>query len=84
MSRSAIPEKIADVTERAADNRQQATTVVVQQRAEERTKIVQSMDKLDTSGLIRRKEERDEERKKRKQNKDEKQDGRKGHLDLKA
>ncbi|MDR2884714.1 MAG: hypothetical protein LBV09_06355 [Deferribacteraceae bacterium] len=83
LSQSAIPEKIADVTDRAADNKQQATVVVAQHQSEERTNVVQAMDKLDTTGLIRRKDERDEEQKKRKK-KENKQDARKGHLDLKA
>jgi hypothetical protein len=68
VSRSAIPEKIQEVTERAAENRQQATTVVAQQQANERIRTVQKADKVDLTPLIRRKEsnekkENDEKRK---------------------
>ncbi len=85
ISRSPIPEKVAEVADRAADNRQQAATVVVQQHAEEKTKIVQHMDKLDPLQAVKKKEEKDEERRRKKEKQDGKKKGQPGfNLDITA
>lgn len=82
---SPITEKVADNIDRAAQYQQQASAVAAQQHAEERTKVVQSMDKVDTIGVVKRKEEQDDtERKKQKKEKKKQGSGFKSHLDLKA
>ncbi|MDR0454513.1 MAG: hypothetical protein LBH05_06865 [Deferribacteraceae bacterium] len=85
ISRSPIPEKVADVTERASDNKQQATAVVVQRHADEKTKIVQNMDKLDTLQAVKKKEDRDENSRKKRDKKEDKKKGSQGfNLDIKV
>ena len=85
VSRSPIPEKVADVTDKAAENKQQATTIVAQQHAEEKTKVVQHMDKLDSLQAVKKKEEKDEDSRKKREKKEDKRKGSPGfHLDIKV
>ena len=85
VSRSPIPEKVADVTERAADNKQQATTTVVQQQSEEKIKIVQNMDRLDSLQAVKKKEEKEDNSRKKRGKKEEKKKGNTGiNLDIKV
>lgn len=83
VAQSSITEAIQSATERAADNRQQATTAVVQQKAEKNVKSVQHVDNAENIQKVRRKEEEDEEQKRREQKKKKNRPtGR--NLDLKA
>ncbi len=85
VSRSAIPEKVQEVTDRAAEHRQQAATVVVQQKAEERVKTVKEMDRLDTTQRVKRKEDDDDaDEKKREQERKRRQNPLGKNLDLMA
>ena len=88
ISRSAIPEKMAEVADRSAENKQIVTTAVAQEKAEQRVKTVQRVDKMDAISPVRKRDE--EDGRKRREREQEEQERRKkdgkpgGHLDLKA
>lgn len=84
VSRSAMPEKVQDVTDKAAENKHLATTQVVQKQAEKNLKKVREMDKANLSSRINEKEEKERKHKNSSQNDTNKNKARKGHLDLNA
>lgn len=85
VSRSAIIEKVQEVTDRASENKQQAMTAVAQQKSEKKTKTVHDPDKADRVDILRHNENAGDNPGKKKKKQGKEKNGSVGKiLDLKA
>jgi hypothetical protein len=82
LSRSPMPERVADNMNRSGELAQQGNMNSALKEAEERLRTVQATNKAEAARVVKEKKDKDdEEAKKRKQQQKKKQEGR---LDLKA